>query len=202
MSNDAKHDDRVLLPPEMAQEFRNPKWGANQLKGIAILRCFTDKELERLYSQGQIISYKPKAYAVIEGEPSRGLFIILHGTVSVYKNDLASGAMHRLAFLDEGDSFGELSLFDTAPRSATVSAESVCHLFSLEAGMFERFLDQVGDEAKIRFYRTCAEELVGRFRKLNGDYIASQQLLWKHALNKPTDKSEKSLESQRVAGGR
>jgi len=189
MSTDANNgnNNRMILPPDMAAEFRNPKWGANQLKSIAIFRNLSSDELEALYGQGTILSYRPKTYVVIEGEPSRGLYIILNGTVSVYKNDQTTGAMHRLAYLDEGDAFGELSLFDTAPRSASVSAESICHLFSLEAGVFERFLESIGGDIKIRFYKTCAEELVSRFRKLNGEYIAAQQLLWKHALSPKKD---------------
>jgi len=176
--------DHTLIPPTMAAEFRDPSWGAQQLQAVPIFKGFTFEELKKVYARGEIISLKTKSYAVIEGEPTRGLFIILLGTMSVYKNDSSTGAMHRIAYLEAGKNFGELSLFDTAPRSATVSAESICHLFHLEAGVFNSALEELGGDAKSRFFKSCAEELVVRFRKLNSDYISVQQTLWRYALRR------------------
>lgn len=167
---------------ELASEFRDPNWGASQLMNIAIFKGFTKDELKKVYSQGEIITLKPKAYAVIEGEPTRGLYIILSGTMSVYKNDPMTGSMHRIAHLEAGNNFGELSLFDTANRSASVGGESTCHLFHLDATVFQGCLKKLGGDAVTRFYKSCAEELVSRFRKLNTDYITVQQLLWRHSL--------------------
>jgi len=176
--------DSLVIPPDLAAQFRDAVWGAQQLKNIPILRAFTDNDLRKLYGVGEIRSFRPKSYAVIEGEPTRGLFVIFRGTVSVYKNDVITGNMSRLTFLEQGSHFGELSLFDDTPRSASVSAETVCHMFHLDAGDFDKFLQQAGDGAKVNFYKRCSEELCGRFRKLNGDYIAAQQMLWKHALRR------------------
>ncbi len=176
-----------LIPPELGERFRDPEWGAEKLKGISIFRYFSQEEMKLLYGKGEVRSFRPKSYAVIEGEPTRGMYIILAGTVSVYKTHDVTGTMHRLALLEEGSNFGELSLFDQAPRTATVSAETTCHMFYLDATVFAEFLDQNGDSAKVRFYKACAEELVGRFRNLNSDYVSAQQLLWKYALRKPED---------------
>jgi CRP-like cAMP-binding protein len=170
--------------PLMLDEFRDPAWGAEKLKSVSIMRKFTKQELEHIYSQGEVRTFKPKSYAVIEGEPTRGLFIILKGNVSIYKSDETGKTMHRIAMLEEGSNFGELSLFDPAPRAATVAAESICHMFYLDIAKFESSISAFGPEACVRFYRTCAEELAARFRILNADYINSQQLLWKHALRK------------------
>lgn len=177
------------VPQELAEKFRDNQWGAEQLSKISIFRNFTQEELVDLYSSGEIRSYRPKAHAVIEGEPTRGLYIILAGTVSVYKTNDVTGTLHRLALLEEGANFGELSLFDTAPRTATVSAESTCHMFFLDADVFERFLEHGGPHSASRFYKACAEELVGRFRNLNSDYVTAQQLIWKYALRKPEDEN-------------
>lgn len=165
-------------------KFEDPEWGAEQLKKIPIFYRFSVEELRGLYKRGKLTIIKPGVNAVIEGEPTRGLFILLSGTVSVYKNVAGETGMHRLAYLEEGSYFGELSLFDDAPRSATVSAESVCYLFQLDVDNFLGFLDDSGPEAKVRFYKTCAEELGKRFRHLNNDYITSQKILWEYALRK------------------
>ncbi len=190
--------ERAKPAPPQIQDFRDPNWGAQRLSSINIFRGFNLEELKSMYARGEIISLKSKAYAIIEGEPTRGLYVILSGAMSVYKNDLASGVMHRIAYLQEGNSFGELSLFDHAPRSASVAAESTVHLFCLGAEAFTQFLDHQGDHLKLRFYRACTDDLVNRFRKLNGDYIIVQRLLWAHGLrhdkNPESDGAEKADE--------
>lgn len=165
-------------------QYRDLNWGAEQLLRIFLFKPFTVEQRKRIYSMGSIQIIKRSAHAVIEGEPTRGLFIILSGQLSVYKRDPMSNESHRLASLKSGDSFGELSLFDQAPRSATVSAESPSFLFALEAQAFEAFLQKEGDAVKSSFYRNCAAVLSEKLRILNSDYIASQQLIWKYALRK------------------
>lgn len=154
------------------------------LRGVIIFQCFRLEELALLYGFGREQSYKAKTNVLIEGENSRGLFVLLAGTVSIYKNDQVTGSLTRIATLDTGAHFGEFSLFDHTPRSATVTTETPCQVFVLEADRFEEFLAQLGDEIKVRFYRSCAEVLASRFRQLNNDYIHAQNLLWKHALRK------------------
>ena len=190
LSNDFNEDI-----DELKRRFSDPKWGAEQLRKISLFSYLTDDELHRLYSLGEVVNLKPKSYAIIEGEPTRGLFILLHGKVSIYKNDPTTNAMHRLALLEAGAIFGEFSLFDSAPRSATVGCESSCFLFSLDAEIFENFMTKEGDNLKSRFLQKCVEELVERFRNTNADYLISQQLLWKYALRRDEDSNEPSSPS-------
>ena len=163
------------------EKFKDPDWGAGKLGEIAIFRRFNGLELKKLYTYGHFTVLPPQSHAVIEGEPTRGLFVILDGTVSVYKTDPTTNSLARLAVLESGAYFGELSLFDSAPRSATVSAETSVQCFVLEADDFNKFLESMGENLQLRFYRTCAEELVDRLRKLNTDYITSQNMLWRYA---------------------
>ena len=169
------------MDAETQRKFRDPVWGAEKLASMSLFRRFKPDELKDIYQLGRFASLRPQSHAVIEGEPSRGLYIILDGTVSVYKTDPEKSSMSRLAVLEAGAYFGELSLFDTAPRSATVSAETSCYCFVLDADPFHEYLKKCGDNLQLRFYRTCAEELVDRFRKLNTDYINSQHMLWRYA---------------------
>ena len=167
------------------ESFSDPQWGKDQLKRISLFKNITDEELMALYKLGRVKEIHAKSNIVIEGESSRGIYILLAGTVSVFKNNASNNSMIRLAYLEKGASFGELSLFDEAARSATVVAETSCNLFSLEEPVFRKFMDAQGDNIKMRFYKKCAEEMVERFRSQNSDYIMSQQLLWKYALSKP-----------------
>lgn len=179
------------IPRSLAEKFKNPAWGAKKLKEISIFKHFTEKGLIELYQSGEIKAFNAHANVIIEGEASRGVYIILHGALSVHKNDLSTGAMFRIAYLEEGTTLGEMSLFDSAPRSATVTAETTCYLFYLDISVFNAYLERRGDNLKSRFYQACAEDLSDRFRAINNDYITSQQLLWKYALRRnSTNESE------------
>jgi CRP-like cAMP-binding protein len=169
---------------EKEKLFRDAVYGTERLKEIEVFSKFSDPELKKLHSYGKMLKVRSKINIVIEGERSSGLYILMTGRVSVYKSDDSGHNLARFAILEEGASFGELSLFDDAPRSATVIAEVDSLLFYLDANDFHKFLTESGADVKVKFYQTCAVYLAERFRKLNVDYINSQQLLWKYVLRK------------------
>ena len=168
--------------------------GFEEFNSITLFEKFEDSEKKELFKIGTFHSFKPHSNIVIEGEKSRGIYIIIEGTVSVYKNDIASNSMIRLTYLEKGAIFGELSLFDDIPRSATVTTETDCHIFNLDYTKFIGYLEEKGDHLKFRFYKKCAEEIAERFRIQNDDYIVSQNLLWKYGLRK--DKEDEEVENK------
>jgi CRP/FNR family cyclic AMP-dependent transcriptional regulator len=56
-----------------------------------------------------------------EGEPAHEMYVLLDGEVEVLKRS-RSGRDHRIALLGPTDTFGEMSVVDMQPRSATVRA--------------------------------------------------------------------------------
>lgn len=154
------------------------------LQSISIFKCFSYEQVQQIMQLGELRRFAEGSYLMIENEPSRGLFLIVDGIVSVLKKDNETNDLHRLTTLDVGESIGEFSLFDTAPRSATVQAECLTKTYYLSAEKFESFLNSAPADTQIQFYRQCSLELVARFRVLNQDYVHAQQLLWKHALRK------------------
>jgi CRP/FNR family cyclic AMP-dependent transcriptional regulator len=182
---------------EIAEAFRNPQQGAALLQKISLFSKLKLDELQRLYQKGSFIKARDKSNLVIEGDPTRGLYVLLKGTVSIYKNDPIRNAMLRLTHLESGSAFGELSLFDPWPRSATVIAETPCYLFFLSETAFSQFLDQEGENLQVRFYKKCAEEMVERFRSQNQDYVNSQLLLWQQAMQSPSEKASRSEKNEK-----
>lgn len=89
-----------------------------------------------------------------EGEPGRGLFVVLSGSVDVWKRDGDQKLL--LATLGAGDVFGELSLLRAAPAMATVTAAQRSTVLFLAREYVERlmtslpqmreFLESLGDE--------------------------------------------------------
>ncbi len=186
---------------ELAEAFRNPEEGAALLHNITLFSQLHTEELQRLYKKGSFIKSSEKSNLVIEGDLTRGLYILLKGTVSIYKNDPLRNTMLRLTHLESGAAFGELSLFDPAPRSATVVAETPCYLFFLSDRAFAHFLSEEGEGLQVRFYKKCAEEMVERFRNQNQDYLTSQLLLWQKALQQPSESPTQSNKSAELPIG-
>lgn len=80
----------------------------------------------------------PGTVVIREGEPGRGLFILLAGEVDVSKVDGDSKVL--LASLKPGDAFGEISLLDDSPATATVTAARVSTVLFLEKSIFTRLV--------------------------------------------------------------
>jgi CRP-like cAMP-binding protein len=72
------------------------------------------------------------APVVAEGEPGRSMFIVHSGELVVSKRG-DSRHVIRVAALEPGDFFGEMTLIEMQNRSATVVAESPTLLFELTA---------------------------------------------------------------------
>lgn len=84
------------------------------------------KDTINQYDDGEII--------VNEGEAGGSMFIIVSGAVKITKSK-GDGDLE-LAKLVKGDYFGEMSLLQNAPRSATVTAVGTTRLMVLSMATF------------------------------------------------------------------
>ena len=90
-----------------------------------LLVKLTPAQLERVAKAGEVESYNPNETIVSEGSLGDALFLVLSGEVAVHR-----GAQ-TFATLGGGEFFGEMSLVEPAPRSATVTSMSATFLFRL-----------------------------------------------------------------------
>ena len=107
------------------------------------------------------------------------MFVVCAGKVDV----VLEPDRRRVATIEAGGYFGEMSLIDDNPRSATVRALNDVQLFYISKEAFATFLGASGD-LKTRFYERCIQDLVGRLRELDDNYVISQYQLWKSAIRK------------------
>ena len=92
----------------------------------------SDAGLELLVSMLVERHFDAGATIVAEGEPGRSMFIVHSGKLMVNKLG-DSGRTIRIAGLDSGDFFGEMTLIEMQNRSAAVVAESPAVLYELTA---------------------------------------------------------------------
>ncbi len=105
--------------------------------------------------------YPAKSIIIKEGDPSTDLYYIVEGSVSVIVEDI-KGREIVLAYLNPGDFFGEIGLFDDQhKRSAFVRAKTKCeiakvsyeHLKSLQS-IFPTILFNIASQLAIRLRKT------------------------------------------------
>ncbi len=86
------------------------------LRQVPVLGGLGDAELSRLWLDIEVHRHGPGSRLVTEGELGNEMFVLLQGEVAVK----SGGATLRT--LNTGDCFGEMSLIDIQPRSASVEA--------------------------------------------------------------------------------
>ncbi len=161
----------------------NLKPTVNHLQDVILFNSFSPAELAILITKGTGVHYEPHSNVVIEGELSWGLYIILEGLLGVYKTNKMTAQSFDVGQLRASNFFGEMSLIDDNPRSATVKALTDCELFYISKDNFLEFLDQIPN-LKLNFYTKCVQTLVNRLRELDDNYVISQYQLWQTALTK------------------
>jgi CRP-like cAMP-binding protein len=77
---------------------------------------------------------------IVEGDPPKGLFLIVSGQVSILKN--IDNENSQVAVLSPGDLFGEISLILQKPSTATVTAAEDTAVLMLEVDDFKKVTDE------------------------------------------------------------
>mgnify|MGYP006270030961 CR=1 FL=1 len=87
----------------------------------------------------------PKGRTIVaEGEPSQSLYILLSGRAKVQRSD-SEGKEVIIAVLGAGEFFGEMSLIDDEPRSASVITLESCDFLAIPKENFLAALRQSTD---------------------------------------------------------
>ncbi len=105
---------------------------ADHLRQLAIFGGLTDDVLGRLAHDLRVLPLNAGTVVFREEEPAREMYGVLGGELEVTKKS-RRGSESRIALIGPGECFGEMSLIDIQPRSATVRAISPSLLLRLGA---------------------------------------------------------------------
>jgi len=123
------------------------------------------EELQALEHAGQARAFEAGATIFSAGDPGDGLFLIESGRVLI-SAVVGHNEPRPLAVIGPGDFFGEMSLLDDAPRSATARAEVATNAFYLSREEFLQLLDR-----RPRLALNLVREFSNRMRALNQKYV-------------------------------
>jgi CRP/FNR family cyclic AMP-dependent transcriptional regulator len=107
------------------------------LKTVPLFRGLTLKQLNELARHVEEVPVPRGTMLAREGQPGNQFFVVLEGKAAVRRRG------RRIATLGEGDFFGEMSILDGAPRSATVAAETDGVVLVMQRREFGALLDRV-----------------------------------------------------------
>ncbi|GJL82150.1 MAG: Crp/Fnr family transcriptional regulator [marine bacterium B5-7] len=109
------------------------------LKAVPIFAEMAPAELAIIESLGQLRTYPRNAMLLTEGDDAGSLFVVLDGMVKVFLSD-ENGREVILGYEEAGGYFGEISLLDSAPRSASVVVIERCRLLTISSDVFRECL--------------------------------------------------------------
>ncbi|MEM7353589.1 MAG: cyclic nucleotide-binding domain-containing protein [Acidobacteriota bacterium] len=125
---------------------------------LFILGQLNDDDVEWLIAEGVRAKYPDGARLIEEGQPNEDLFILLEGHVSISVAEVGE-----VAVAGSGEILGEMTLVDSRPPSATVTAIEDCYALRLPHEALRRQVEaDLG--FGMRFYRALATFLSQRLR--------------------------------------
>ncbi|MBD1923232.1 Crp/Fnr family transcriptional regulator [Microcoleus sp. FACHB-831] len=138
------------------------------VRGVPIFQELRDDFLVRLASVMDELSYPAQHTIFTEGQEGRSLYIVVSGRVRVHIGD------RQLAQLDQGATFGEMSLFDAEPRSASVTTLESCECLMLTQQQLYDAIDETPGIA-VNIIRLLSRRIRELNQKINAFKAESQQ---------------------------
>jgi CRP-like cAMP-binding protein len=115
----------------------------DQLRAVPLFAGLSDRDLRHVLGSGKDVQFEVGQSVVEEDRSGVGFHLIVEGTatVTVHGSSISSAG--------PGEYFGEMSVLDGLPRSATVTAETPLTTFSIPGWSFNELLDRYPSMAKV-----------------------------------------------------
>lgn len=105
------------------------------LTPLALFEDFSRRELARVADIAVEADVRPGTTLTWEGHDGRLMFVVVEGKAAVIRGG------REIARVGPGEVFGELSLIDGRPRSASVKALTAMRVLQLTGEEFDRLVD-------------------------------------------------------------
>jgi len=137
--------------PQVLADFTQQRMSRNLMATSPLFVQIPESERASILARFSFRALQPNERALVEGEHSPGLFLVLAGELVVQKDDPGGGVVS-LGILREGDVAGEISLLTGLRATATVVATRKTAT---------AFLDRAAFEALLREYPQARQYLEG-----------------------------------------
>jgi CRP-like cAMP-binding protein len=163
----AKHHPAV---PQVLADFAQQRMARNLMATSPMFQSLPESERGAMLQRFAFRALQPHEKALVEGEHSPGLFLVLAGELEVQKEDPAGGVV-TLGVLREGDVAGEISLLTGLRASATVAATRKTAAAFLTRAAFHELV------TAFPHIRTYLEQLSDRRLKQIGEALRPAEII-------------------------
>ncbi len=132
--------------------------GATALKQVPIFRHLDDTQVQRVVTRANRLALDAGQLVLREGDPSDSLYVILAGSVRVYREDDRSNVIE-IDMLGEGHFFGELALLDSGPRSASIATLTWCDFLVVDKHLFAALIHESPPKVLLRILADLGQQL-------------------------------------------
>lgn len=140
---------------------------SNFLKEVNLFEGLDNKIINQIFRLGLVQNFKKGDLVIREGQRGGNIHILINGKAEVLKGALkGKGRGRQLAKLQRGSVFGEMSVFDGAPYSASVRSLEDCDIHIIRGSDFENFL-KASPQAAYGIFRTLISSISNRLRRTN-----------------------------------
>jgi CRP-like cAMP-binding protein len=115
------------------------------LKKTQLFRNVLAEKLIELAAISQRFSYKEGTLISREGELSDHLYIVARGSLKIVK--MKNNVKSILSIIEKGETYGEMGLFNQAPRFASAVANEDCDLWVIQRSALKKLLLDMPDIA-------------------------------------------------------
>ncbi|MFT5354547.1 MAG: CRP/FNR family cyclic AMP-dependent transcriptional regulator [Polyangiales bacterium] len=143
------------------------KISPSMLADIGLFGGLDDETLAILAEELPHVRVEVGAPVVSEGDTAQEMFVVINGELEVVKRGPRGGEA-RVALFGPGDWFGEMSILDVAPRSATVRSVAPTLLLRITNEDLDRLLYRRAPKAYYLVIMNIARELSRRLRVADG----------------------------------
>jgi hypothetical protein len=109
------------------------------LKRVPLFANLSLEQLEAIHQLTVESSYLPGEIILREGDLGGQFYLLLEGAVDVYLNH-GTAAQEHTRMLEAADYFGEMTIFDDRPRSATIVARDHTRLLALDGASLKELI--------------------------------------------------------------
>jgi len=152
----------------MENSFNSNTLTPKMLAQIPFFKDLEDEYIEMLAEKMQVFDAVKGKLIISEGDSSQKMYFIIEGTVNVFRKNY-TGRTEDICELSAQSYFGEMSIIDGGPRSASVAAKTNVVLAELKWEDVRALFD---DKPEIMCYmfKNIGNTLSMRLRRVNSLY--------------------------------
>lgn len=114
------------------------------LKRCDLFERLTAEQAEQIERRASMRTFRRGELIYVPGDPGKSVLVVVRGRVKI-KGITPDGKEFILAFVDEGEIFGELGLFDDGPREEFAEAAESTEVLALRREDLLRVLEERAD---------------------------------------------------------